>query len=161
MEKIWYRRSEWIWVLAATFRKDATNVNSNRIRSLQKWIWWVFRSPRAVMPRSKPSYEYQSQRTGCSGQDSGLWSRRLFQRFKIKFQLSFVVIFSLPVVQFALRFFYFKQKYSLSLRIHTWAHGNASVSESLSFTENVPYVEAHAQINCVRRCGNRSNRWFP
>ena len=84
--------------------------------------------------------------------------RRLFQRFKIKFHLSFVVIFSLPVVQFALRFFYFKQKYSLSLRIHTWAHGNASVSESLSFTENVPYVEAHAQINCVRRCGNRSNR---
>lgn len=81
-----------------------------------------------------------------------------FQRFKIKFHLSFVVIFSLPVVQFALRFFYFKQKYSLSLRIHTWAHGNASVSESLSFTENVPYVEAHAQINCVRRCGNRSNR---
>lgn len=52
----------------------------------------------------------------------------------------------MPVVQFALRFFYFKQKYSLSLRIHTWAHGNASVSESLSFTENVPYVEAHAQI---------------
>ena len=84
--------------------------------------------------------------------------RRLFQRFKIKFHLSFVVIFSLPVVQIALRFFYFKQKYSLSLRIHTWAHGNASVSESLSFTENVPYVEAHAQINCVRRCGNRSNR---
>ena len=85
-------------------------------------------------------------------------SRRLFQRFKIKFHLSFVVIFSLSVVQFALQFFYFKQKYSLSLRIHTWAHGNASVSESLSFTENVPYVEAHAQINCVRRCGNRSNR---
>lgn len=49
----------------------------------------------------------------------------------------------MPVVQFALQFFYFKQKYSLSLRIHTWAHGNASVSESLSFTENVPYVEAH------------------
>ena len=107
------------------------------------------------------SYEYQSQRTGCSGQDSGLWSRRLFQRFKIKFHLSFVVIFSLPVVQFTLRFFYFKQKYSLSLRIHTWAHGNASVSESLSFTENVPYVEAHAQINCVRRCGNTGNCWFP
>ena len=77
---------------------------------------------------------------------------------KIKFHLSFVVIFSLPVVQIALRFFYFKQKYSLSLRIHTRTHGNASVSESLSFTENVPYVEAHAQINCVRRCGNRSNR---
>ncbi len=35
----------------------------------------------------------------------------------------------MPVVQFALRFFYFKQKYSLSLRIHTWAHGNASASD--------------------------------
>lgn len=81
-----------------------------------------------------------------------------FKDLKKNFHLSFVVIFSLSVVQFALQFFYFKQKYSLSLRIHTWAHGNASVSESLSFTENVPYVEAHAQINCVRRCGNRSNR---
>lgn len=117
------------------------------------------------IPISKSSYaKIETNRMnikGCSGQDSGLWSRRLFQRFKIKFHLSFVVIFSLPVVQFALRFFYFKQKYSLSLRIHTRTHGNASVSESLSFTENVPYVEAHAQINCVRRCGNRSNRWFP
>lgn len=125
MEKIWYRRSEWIWVLAATFRKDATNVNSNRIRSLQNESDGYSDLQEQLCQDWNQSYEYQSQRTGCSGQDSGLWSRRLFQRFKIKFHLSFVVIFSLPVVQFALRFFYFKQKYSLSLRIHTWAHGNA------------------------------------
>lgn len=112
MEKIWYRRSEWIWVLAATFRKGATNVNSNRIRSLQKWIWWVFRFPRAVMPRLKPIVWISKSANCLPWQRSWLWSGWLFQRFKIKFHLSFVVIFSLPVVQIALRFFYFKQKYS-------------------------------------------------